>query len=73
MPFKEVTKITLEATQAIELDAGVFLPPGSLFEGGNAPVTLGELFVQHGAQCRGLVLFAPIHHRVSAPIAKPLV
>ena len=29
MPFKEVTKITLEAAQAIELDTGVFLPPGS--------------------------------------------
>ena len=29
MPFKEVTKITLEATQAIELDTGVVLPPGS--------------------------------------------
>ena len=29
MPFKEITKITLEAAQAIELDAGVFLPPVS--------------------------------------------
>ena len=28
MPFKEITKITLEAAQAIELDAGVILPPG---------------------------------------------
>jgi len=29
MPFKEIKKITLEAAQAIELDTGVFLPPGS--------------------------------------------
>ena len=29
MPFKEITKITLEAAQAIELDIGIFLPPGS--------------------------------------------
>jgi hypothetical protein len=29
MPFKEITKITLEAAQAIELDIGVLLPPGS--------------------------------------------
>jgi hypothetical protein len=29
MPFKEITKITLEAAQAIELDNDVFLPPGS--------------------------------------------
>jgi hypothetical protein len=27
MPFKEITKITLEAAQAIELDIGVVLPP----------------------------------------------
>ena len=26
--FKEITKVTLEAAQAIELDAGVILPPG---------------------------------------------
>jgi hypothetical protein len=29
MPFKEITEITLEAAQAIELDTGVVLPPGS--------------------------------------------
>jgi hypothetical protein len=29
MPFKEITKITLDAAQAVELDTGVFLPPGS--------------------------------------------
>jgi hypothetical protein len=29
MPFTEATKITLEAGQAIELYAGVVLPPGS--------------------------------------------
>jgi hypothetical protein len=29
MPFTEITKITLEAAQAIELDTGVILPPGS--------------------------------------------
>ena len=29
MPFKEITKITLEAAQAIELDIGVVLPPSS--------------------------------------------
>jgi hypothetical protein len=29
MPFKEITKITPEAAQAIELDSGVILPPGS--------------------------------------------
>jgi hypothetical protein len=29
MPFTEATKITLEAAQAVELHAGVILPPGS--------------------------------------------
>jgi hypothetical protein len=29
MPFTEATKITLEAGQAVELYAGVVLPPGS--------------------------------------------
>src|SRR5262245_58147499 len=29
MPFKEITKITLEAAKPIELDFGVVLPPGS--------------------------------------------
>jgi hypothetical protein len=28
MPFKQITKVTLEAAQAIELDIGVILPPG---------------------------------------------
>jgi len=29
MPFAETTKITLEATQAVELYKGVILPPGT--------------------------------------------
>ena len=29
MPFTEVTKITLEATEAVNLDTGIALPPGS--------------------------------------------